>query len=1071
VNRGGHVTDRKGPIAFMAGNPIAANLLMAFFLFAGLFAAGDLVQETLPDASLELVQVVVPYPGAAPEEVQRAIVRKIEEEIGSVDGVQRIETSAAEGLGSLIAEFKTGTDIGRALNDVKARVDRIPSFPAGAERPEVREVTNRQSVIRLLVHGDVPERVLKEMAYRIEDGIALLPEVSYVETSGVRDYEISIEVPSNRLRALGLTLEDIANAVRRGSLELSAGKISTGEEEIRVRTIGQNYDQYDFEEIIVLTRPDGTSLRVGDIADLRDGFADTELISRFNGNRAVRVDVSRTADEQVLEISEAVRAYLASEVIPTLPAGVGVEIWRDDTTLVGSRLALLFENGLLGLVLVFLGLALFLEIRLALWVAAGLVVSLVGTLWVMRILGISINMFSMLALVLALGIVVDDAIVVGENIFAERKKGRGGLATAIRGTRRISGPVIFSVLTSITAFCALLAVPGPSGKMMRSIPVVVVIILCISLVESLLILPRHLSHLPPHGTRATTAVGRWLARIQGAVDRGLKRLVDGPLDRGLRLATDHPGIVLAGSTAAIVLSLTLVSSGFIRVEFLPQVEGDVVAANFELPTGTPGERTAEVGARLEAAGHVAAARLSEGRLEGDVSARWKTTVTVGEPAELYNPLRGDRTTPPRGHVGAVQFALPDAGGDVTASDFERAWREEAGTLPGVKSLVYSSGVLELALPVHMELFHPDPVTLGRIAEDFVAALSNVDGVFGIRSNRDDGFRELQLELKPQARTLGLTLDDLARQVRSAFFGSEALRVLRGREDMRVYVRLPAAERNSVADIERYNVRTAQGSEVPLGQVASAHFTRSSTAIHTVDGQRVIAVTAGVDSRVTNAQQVNATLEREILVPLAADNPGFSYAFGGEQRQQRQTVEALSGSVIIVFMIMFALLAIPFGSYTQPLIVMAAIPLGFVGAILGHLLLGLSFGFMSIQGLVGCFGVVVNDSLVMINFINEKRDGGLEVREAIIVGTKARVRAILLTSVTTFLGVAPLVFQTDPAAQHLVPVAAALAFGVLVATPLLMLVVPALMMLQANFGAGLRARVARSASRLQLGQPT
>ena len=1069
MNPGRDFANRGGPIAFMASNPIAANLLMVFLLFAGLFAAGNLVQEMLPDASLDLVQVVVPYPGAAPEEVEQAIVRKIEEEIRSVDGVQRIEASAAEGLGSVIAEFKTGTNISRALNDVKARVDRIPSFPAAAERPEVREITSRQSVIRLLVHGDVPERVLKEMAYRIEDGISSLPEVSYVETSGVREYEISIEVSSNRLRALGLTLEDIANAVRRGSMELSAGKISTGEEEIRVRTIGQNYDQYDFEEIIVLSRPDGTSLRLGDIADLQDGFADTELITRFNGNRAVRVDVSRTADEQVLEIAEAVRAYLATEVVPMLPEGVDIEIWRDDTTLVGSRLSLLIENGLLGLVLVFLSLALFLEVRLAVWVGAGLVVSLIGTLWVMRILGISINMFSMLALVLALGIVVDDAIVVGENIFAERKKGRDGLTTAIRGTKRISGPVIFSVLTTVTAFCALLAVPGPSGKLMRSIPIVVIAILAISLVESLLILPRHLSHLPPPGTRAATAIGRWLSRVQRAVDRALNRLVEGPLDRGLRFATDHPPIILAGSSGMIVLALTLVSSGFVRVEFLPQVEGDVIAANFELPTGTPGERTTEVGARLEAAGHRAAARLSEGRLEGDVSPRWNTSVTVGEPAELYNPLRGDRTTPPRGHVGAVQFALPDVAGDLVASDFEQAWREEAGTVPGVRSLVFSSGALELALPVHMELFHPDPVTLNRTAEEFVEALGNVDGVFDIRSNRDDGFRELQLELKPPARTLGLTLDDLARQVRAAFFGSEALRVLRGREDMRVYVRLPEEERNSVADIDRYVVRTPAGTEVPLGQVADAHFTRSSTAIHTVDGQRVITVTANVDSRVANAQQVNAILESEILEPMAAEHPGFGYDFGGEQRQQRQIVGALSGSLIVVFMIMFALLAIPFGSYSQPLIVMAAIPLGFVGAVLGHLLLGLSFGFMSLQGLVGCFGVVINDSLVMINFINEKRDAGLEPREAIIVGTKARVRAILLTSVTTFLGVAPLVFERDPAAQHLVPVAAALAFGVLVATPLLMLVVPALVMSQANFGTRLRARISRTVPWLPSGR--
>ena len=419
----------------------------------------------------------------------------------------------------------------------------------------------------------------------------------------------------------------------------------------------------------------------------------------------------------MLEIAEAVRAYLAAEVIPALPEGVAVEIWRDDTTLVGSRLSLLLENGVLGLVLVFLGLTLFLEIRLAVWVGAGLVVSLVGTLWVMLMPGISINMFSMLALVLALGIVVDDAIVVGENIFAERKKGRDGLTTAIRGTRRISGPVIFSVLTTVTAFCALLAVPGPSGKLMRSIPIVVIAILCISLVESLLILPRHLSHLPPLGTRAATGIGRWLSRVQGAVERGLNRLVEGPLDRGLRLATNHPPIVL----------------------------------------------------------------------------------------------------------------------------------------------------------------------------------------------------------------------DLARQVRSAFFGTEALRVLRGREDMRVYVRLPGEERNSVDDIARYVIRTPGGAEVPLDQVATARFTRSSTAIHTVDGRRVITVTANVDSRVANAQQVNVALESEVLEPLAAEHPGFSYDFGGEQRQQRQIVGALSGSLIIVLMVMFALLAIPFGSYTQPLIVMAAIPLGFVGA--------------------------------------------------------------------------------------------------------------------------------------------
>ncbi|MYA08698.1 MAG: efflux RND transporter permease subunit [Holophagales bacterium] len=1065
MSEAGDPTVRGGPIAFMASNPIAANLLMVFLLFAGLLAAGELVQEMLPDASLDRVQVMVPYPGAAPQEVDEAIVRKIEEELGSLDGVKRIEASASEGLGTVTAEFKSGTDIDRALNEAKARVDRIPSFPAGAERPEVREVTSRQSVIRLLVHGDVPERTLKELAYDIEDGIAALPEVSYVDTSGFREYEISIEVPSHRLRALGLTLSDIAVAVRRGSMDLSAGSLSTGGEEIRVRTIGQNYEQYDFEDIIVLSRPDGTSLRLGDIADLRDGFADTDLITRFNGNRAIRVDVTRTADEQVFEISEAVKAYLATEVIPALPAGVGVEIWRDDSTLVAGSLSVLIENGVLGLLLVFLALTFFLEIRLALWVAAGLAVALVGTLWGMQMLGVSINMFSMMALVLALGIVVDDAIVVGENIFAGRRRDRDGLTTAIRGAQRMSAPVIFSVLTTVTAFCALLTVPGSTGKIMRSVPLVVIIILMISLVESLLILPRHLSHLPPPGRTASTWAGRRLLRIQRAVDRGLQWLIDGPLDRGLRLATNHPPIVLATAAGAVLLVTVLIGSGLVRVEFLPQVEGDVIAANFELPTGSPADRTAAVGELVEQTGRRVAERLASENPGGAAADDWNSAITVGEPAELFNPLRGDRASVPRSHVGAVQFALPE-GAAVPASEFERLWREETGTVQGLRHLVFSSGALELPPPVYLELSHPDPVELEAIAQEFVEELQQVDGVFDIRTNQDDGFREIQLELKPPARTLGLTLEDLAQQTRSAFFGSEALRVLRGREDMRVYLRLPEQERSSIADLERFVVRTPGGAEVPLKHVASAEFVRSSTAIHKVDGRRVVTVTANVDPDVVTGQLITPALERDILAPLAAEHPGFGYGVGGEQRQQREIIGALSGAMLFVFIIIFALIAIPFGSWSQPLIIMAAIPLGLVGAVVGHLLLGLSFGFMSVQGLVGCTGVVVNDALVMVTFINEKRSAGLAAQEAIIAGAKARVRSILLTSVTTFVGVAPLVFETDPATVHLVPLAAALGFGILIATPLLMLVVPALAMLHVNLHARLRIATGAGAAESQ-----
>ncbi|MXX77722.1 MAG: efflux RND transporter permease subunit, partial [Gemmatimonadales bacterium] len=657
----GHV-DRasiRGPIGFMAKNGIAANVVMLFLVLAGLVSARNLVQEVLPDFSLDRVQILVRYPGAAPEEVEESIVRRIEEQIRAVDGLNRVESTASEGLASVIAEFTSGTDVNRALNELKAEVDRIPTFPAAAERPEIREITSRQSVIRLLVYGDVPERTLKELAYGIEEGLSALPEVSLAEISGARPYEISIEVPLRRLRALGLTLDDIAFAVRQSSLELSAGRVSTSGDDILVRTLGQNYEQVDFEEIILLGRPDGTSVRLGEIATVRDGFADTDLSVRYNGQTAVRVDVFRTSDEQVLDIAEAVKRYLDAEVVPALPEGVSVELWKDDSEEVSGRLGLMTENALIGFALVFLALALFLEIRLAMWVAVGLAVSFMGAFLVMGFLGISINMFSLMALVLALGIVVDDAIVVGESIFAERERGQRGLAAAIRGTRRVSTPVIFSVLTTITAFAALLNAPGPQGELGRGIPLVVIAVLVISLLESLLVLPNHLSHLAAPGVRRSGAAQRMLHRAQGAVDRTMKRLAEGPLDRGLRVATEQPSIVLAAAAGLLVISLGAVASGIVPNQFITPIEGDVVSANLEMPTGTPAERTARIVAELEAAGRRAVARLSDGGDEGEDPLEFDVAVTVGELAALFDPLGGDAVEASRGHLGTVQFKLHD----------------------------------------------------------------------------------------------------------------------------------------------------------------------------------------------------------------------------------------------------------------------------------------------------------------------------------------------------------------------------------------------------------------------------
>ncbi len=1046
---GGPPPESRGPISYMARNGVAANLLMLFILVGGLFALRGLVQEVFPEISMDRVLVSVAYPGATPDEIEESIILKIEEQIEGVEGLKHIRSTVSEGRGSVVAELNLGEDLNRALDDIKAQVDRIQTFPAGAERPEVSEVTNRQSVIRLVLYGDVSERTLKELAYQAEDALSALPEVSYVETTGVREYEISIEVPLRQLRALGLTLGDIASAVRGGSLDLSAGSIATRDEEVRIRTAGQNYTQQDFEEIIVLSRADGTAVRLGDIAEVRDGFQDVDLIGRYRGQPAAYVEVFRTADEKVLEIVEAVERHLDEEVIPSMPAGVSLEIWNNDADILQSRLGLLIKNGFLGLTLVLLALALFLEIRLAFWVAVGIAVSFVGTFAVMAVLGVSINLMSLFAFILAIGIVVDDAIVVGENIYAEREKGARGVVASIRGTRRITRPVIFAVLTTVVAFCPLFFIPSSIGKIIGEIPIIVMSVLLFSLLESLLVLPNHLSHLRGQGGRPTGDRPHLFGRIQSRVESALKRFIAGPLDRSLRLATGRPGVVIASGVAMIIVCVAMIPAGIIKVDFMPSVEGDLVIASLEMPEGTPVRRTASVAETLETTGYAALERLASDAGANVEDLLTGVNVTIGLPARQSGPggAAVDAASP-QAAVAAVEFKLvsPEER-EVSATDFQQEWREEVGSLPEAKSLGITAELISFGAPVHVELSHPDPGQLAAMGDTLMARLQGFAGVFDIQADQDQGLREIQLDLLPEARTLGLTLDNLARQVRSAFFGNEALRVQRGREEMRVYVRLPEEERNAIADVESYQVRTPAGGEVPLGRVASVRFGNSPTTIRRKDGYRILTVTADVNTGVVTGDEVTGLLEASVLPDIAARNPDLAYTFGGEQQEQVESFGALGSGFALALLAIYALLAIPFGSYTKPLIIMAAIPFGIIGAVLGHAILGLQMAIMSLFGVIGLSGVVVNDSLVMIDFIDERLRRGMSGREAIIEGAKARFRPIFLTSVTTFLGVAPLVLEKSIQAEFLKPMAASLGFGILFATGVLMMIVPALAMVQ------------------------
>ena len=1035
----------RGPIAYMARHGVAANLLLFFILAAGLVSLPGLVQEAFPVLSFDFIEVSVAYPGATPDEVEESVVLRIEEQIETVDGVREVSAVASEGLASVMVGLRSRADMSRVLDEVESAVNRIQTFPAQAERPEIRQMTNRQSVIRLVLYGDVSERALKEVAYEVEARIASLPAVSYVTTSGVRAYEISVEVPLRRLRALGLTLEGISNAIRVGSREMSAGSIETRDAEVRLRTTGRRYDQQDFEDIVVLSQSDGAVVRLGDIAEVRDGFQDVDLITRYNGQRSAFVEVYRSAGEQVLDVVEAVEAHLEEEILPSLPAGVSVDVWNNDADIYEDRLNLLLKNGLLGLILVLGALALFLQIRLALWVALGIAISFVGAIVLMLALNVSINTITLFAFILAVGIVIDDAIVVAEQIYAERSKGVPGLVAAIRGTQRVKRPVIFAVLTTIAAFFPLMFVPGPLGRATGSIAIILISILIFSLIESLLILPRHLSHLPGPGARPANPVERLFGRLHAAVALGLSRFTEGPLDRGLRLATAQPALVIAAGIAMIVLCAALVGSGLVGVIFTQPVEADIVTASLEMPEGTPARRTAELAAELELAGHRAIERLSGGGAGDAETLLAGVNFTVGAKARpLGGAIAQEPNLNPRSNIAAVEFKLVGAEErNVTSGEFLQAWRREAGPMPEARGLVFTAELLNLGAPVQIRLNYRDPDQLGQIGDVVVAALRGFDGVFDVQSDHSDGLQEIQLELREEAHTLGLTLDALGRQVRAAFFGDEAVRVQRGQEDVRLYVRLPEEDRDAIADVENYLVRTPAGAEVPLSRAAAVRFGVSPSSIRRQDGERIVTITADVDPAVVTGAEVLAALETTVLPDLSDQYPGLGFRYGGQQEQQLESFDALGRGFLIALLIIFALLAIPLGSYAQPLIIMAVIPFGIVGAILGHFVMGISLSITSLWGMVALTGVVVNDTLVMIDLINRRLEAGRPARAAIIEGAKARFRPILITSLTTFLGFAPLIFEQSLQAQFLIPLGVSMGFGLVFATFVLMLTTPAM----------------------------
>ncbi len=1023
-----------GIIEWFARNDVAANLLMAVIFFLGGWALWSRIPlEVFPEFEREVVTVEMRYRGATPAEVEEGVVIRIEEAIEDLQGIERIISNADEGVARMRIELVKGVDPRAMLDDIKNRVDAINTFPADTERPVFSLLEFRTEVISVVVSGSLPERELRELGERVRDDLTTLPEITRVELTAVRPYEVSVEVSENTLDRYGLTFDAIVDAVKRSSVDLPAGSIKSRAGEILLRTKGQAYVKKDFEKIVVLRRVDGTRVTLGEIAAVQDGFEEEPLYALLNGMSAVLVEVYRVGGQSAIRIGNVVKQYV-EDARSRMPPGVRLDYWKDNSRIVKLRLNTLLRNAVQGSLLIFLLLALFLRFSVAIWVCIGIPISFFGAIALMPELGVTINLISLFAFILVLGIVVDDAIVTGENIYTYLKEGVAPLDAAIRGTQEVAVPVTFGVLTTVAAFVPLLLVEGRRGPLFAQIPAIVIPVLLFSLVESKLILPAHLKHV--HADNGGT---NWLQRVQRSVANGLERWIRNVYQPVLVRALERRYLTLALFVGLSFVILSFVISGRYGYVFFPRIEGEVAQVTLVMPVGTPVEDTTRHIQRIGVAAH----QLQEKYTDADsgesvirnilVSIGWQGASRVGDTGGIGG----------QAHLGQVrlEFVPPeDRKLDVKVTQVVRELRESVGPVPGAKELSYRAEIGRGGDPIDVQLSGSDFTVLAEITGKVKRRLAEYPGVFDVQDTFEDGKDEIKLTIKPEAELLGLSAEDLGRQVRQAFFGAEAQRIQRGRDDVRVMVRYPQGERRSLDSLNRMRLRTASGAQVPFANVADANVGQGFATIRRVDRNRVVNVRADVNKQQGNVDRIVADLT-SYLDELLSGYPGVRYTMEGEQREERESFSSLLIGAFFVLFALYSLLAIPFRSYLQPLMVMAVIPFGIVGAILGHMIMGMNLSIMSIMGLLALSGVVVNDSLVLVDWINRRRREGTPLVDAVRHSGVARFRAILLTSLTTFVGLMPLIFEKSTQAQFLIPMAVSLGFGILFATFITLLLVP------------------------------
>ena len=1020
----GAAVEVRGLIGWFAQNHVAANLMMFAIIIGGVTAVFLLKKETFPEFRTNQIQIQVPYLGAAPEEVVTGVILRIEEAIESIEGIHEITSRANEGMASVNVELKEGVALAEMTDKLKLAIDGISTFPAETERPFISEFKFQNQVVNIQLAGDLDEATMKELADVIREEVVALPDVSFAQVMGARPFEISIEVSEAALRQYGLTLEDVSRTIQRWSLDLPGGAIRSAAGDIRLRATGQAYTGQEFEDIVLLTQPDGTRIRLRDVATIRDGFAEVESYSYFDGKRSLGINVMATEEENPLDVSAAVRAYV-EERNATLPPEAKLTVWADTSVFLEGRLNMMLKNMLLGAMLVLVILGLFLHLKIAGWVILGMAVAFLGAFMLMPFTDVTINMMSLFAFILVLGIVVDDAIIIAESAYAETERFGYNLPNIVRGAQRVAVPATFGVLTTIMAFLPMLFQTGRTSAFAGAIAWVVILCLAFSLVESKLILPSHLAIMrSSHG--AKRGLSDW-------ADGKLKRFIANVYMPFLARAIEYRWATLGGFISIAIVMLYLVMFGWVRVVYFPEMEADYVNAEVELQEGAPESLIASIVKEMDRALREVNDELkAETGDEDDVVEHVFAFIQDGSSGQFTVALaEGERR-------------------EVSPKEVERRWRDKIGEIAGTKELRFSAGMrMSSGPPISFRLSGRDYVQVERAAEELVQRLRTYEGLFEIESSANVGPEEVKLSIKPEAEALGITLADLASQVRQAFYGAEAQRVQRGDSEVRVMVRYPRSERKSIGNLENMWIRLPDGRELPFNAVADYELERGYNTITRINGRRIITVGANADTNVVEPGALMGDVYRTEIPELKTRYPDVQFGAGASMQEQQSSVDEMIMNFLVAMIGIYVLMAVPLKSYLQPLVIMTVIPFGLIGAVIGHWIVGIAMNAISLLGFFALAGVVVNDSLILVHYINRRIAEGATPIEAAVEAGGRRFRPILLTSLTTFFGLVPIVLERSMHAQMVIPMAVSLAFGILFATTITLILIPCLYSIQSN----------------------